>query len=210
MSLKLVTAPSEEPVSLDEAKLHLKLASGVTSPPSTHPDDAIIVSLIETSRIWCESFQHRSYITQTWTLYLDRFPSGRQIEIPLPPLQQISSLSYKDENDTLQIVSFLDTSGSAVFETDDYIIDVASEPGRLCIKNGRSWPNTSCNVQAVQLQFIAGYGAAADVPKNMKSAILLKLSDLYENRGDAERQFVTATKVDVVKALLWADRITHR
>jgi uncharacterized phiE125 gp8 family phage protein len=177
MSRKLVTAPAEEPISLDEAKNHLRI--------DTYPDDDLVTRQIKAARRWCENYQNRAYVTQTWTLYLDRFPRGNYIEVPLPPLQSIASLSYKDENGDLQTVSFLDPSGTALLSTDDYDIDIASEPGRLVLKDGAAWPGTSRNTQSVQINFVAGYGAAADVPEDIKTAIYLKLSDIYENRGDS-------------------------
>jgi uncharacterized phiE125 gp8 family phage protein len=197
----MTTAPAEEPVSRDEAKLHLKID---TSPPTAHPDDSLVDVLIKAARRWCERYQNRAYVTQTWTLYLDRFPDEDYVEIPLPPLQCVESMTYKDAAGTTQTVSFLDPSGTAQLETDDYLVDVARKPGRLYLKYGAYWPSTLDEAQAVQIRFVAGYGLAADIPEEVKSAICLKLSDLYENRGDEAPggRFEAA-----VESLLWPDRI---
>lgn len=174
--------PAAEPISLSEAKLHLKIDD---SSPSTNPDDTLITGLIVAARRWCEDYQNRAYITQTWSLYLNRFPRhDHYIEIPKPPLQNIVSLSYKDGSGVLQTVSFLDPSGTYLIETDEYIVDASRRPGRLWLKNSATWPITLHEANAVIIQFVAGYGAATDVPAEIKSAILMKLSDLYENRGD--------------------------
>jgi uncharacterized phiE125 gp8 family phage protein len=199
MSTKPITAPAEEPISLDEAKNHLRID---TSPVTPHPDDNLVTRKIKEARHWCEDFQNRAYITQIWKQYLDRFPCRNYIEIPLPPLQSIVSLSYKDETGILQAVSFLDPSGTSLLETDDYIVDIASEPGRLVLKDNKSWPWTSRDVQSVQIIFVAGYGAASEVPDDYKAAIYLKLSDFYENRGDGD-----SASEDAAKSLLWPDRI---
>jgi uncharacterized phiE125 gp8 family phage protein len=201
VNLKCDTEPTVEPISIDEAKLHLRLD---TSPVSDHPDDPLITALIKASRRWCEKFQNRHYITQTWSLYLDRFPKEDYIKIPSPPLQSIVALEYKDSSGALQTVSFLDPSGTALMETDDFIVDETVEPGRLCLKNGKAWPTALLEAKAIRIQFVSGYGAAEDVPDETKTAIYLKLSDLYENRGDTEpgSRFETAAQ-----SLLWLDKI---
>lgn len=200
-SRKIVTPPAIEPLTLDEAKTHLKLD---TSPITAHPDDTLIEGLIIAARVYCEQiFQNRAYITQTWDLKLDKFPAEKEIRIPLPPLQSLVWLKYKDSSGTLQTVSFLDGSPEVpIFETTDYIVDIDSEPGRLALKNGKSWPTTIMEAQAVQIRFLAGYGDAADVPDLIKAAIKLKLADLYENRGDANKSSIEGA----LQALL-ADRI---
>ena len=207
--MKLILAPTEEPISLVEARLHLRLDVAETSPPSTHPDDTLINIWLKAARRYAENFNSRASITQTWQLYLDRFPRHRYIALPKPPLQYVSSLSYKDSAGTLQVVSFVDPSGTALLETDDYIVDIAQEPGRLCLQNGSTWPATIREAQAVIVEYVCGYSSAADVPADVKASILLKLSDLYENRGDSERTHVANTRDDAMKSLLWPDKVVY-
>jgi uncharacterized phiE125 gp8 family phage protein len=206
MTLKIVTEPIEEPSSLEEAKLQLRIS---TSPPTAHPDDALIAIMAKAARRWCEGFQGRAYVTQVWDLYLDRFPRGRALELPLPPLQYVESITYRDAAGTDTVVSLLDPSGEGLLETDDYLVDIASEPGRLILKDGRSWPSTGNDPHSVRIRFTAGYGDAEDVPDDFRIAILMRLSDMYENRGDSERAIVTDTKIDTVKLLLWPERVIH-
>jgi uncharacterized phiE125 gp8 family phage protein len=65
-------------------------------------------------------------------------------------------------------------------------VDAFSEPGLICFAYGKSWPATYPETNAVRIRFVAGYGAAADVPCEIKHAILLKVADLYEYRGGDE------------------------
>ena len=51
-------------------------------------EDTLLNSLITVARQYCEAFQARAYITQTWELWLDKFPGKDHIAIPLPPLQE--------------------------------------------------------------------------------------------------------------------------
>jgi uncharacterized phiE125 gp8 family phage protein len=184
MEPKLITPPGEEPVTLQEAREHLRLESG---------EDQYLTDLITAARRHCESFQGRAYVTQTWELYLNAFPGGC-IKVPLPPLQEITFIKYKDSAGNLQT---LDPS--------QYVVDAFSEPGLICRAYGKSWPGTYPETHAVQIRFTAGYGAAADVPQEIKHAILLKVADLYEHRGGDEG--IDKNINDAIESLLWPDRI---
>jgi uncharacterized phiE125 gp8 family phage protein len=183
MFLKTILPPDDEPVTLQEARTHLRLETG---------EDQYITNLIAVARRYCESFQGRAYITQTWDLRLNAFPHGC-IRIPLPPLQEITFIKYKDH---AGVVQTLDPS--------DYVVDVFGEPGLICRAIGKSWPTTYPEINAVQIRFVAGYGAAADVPPETKHAILLKVADLYEHRGGDEG--VDRNIQDAIESLLWPDR----
>jgi uncharacterized phiE125 gp8 family phage protein len=163
----------------------------LNSPTST--EDTYLASLITAARKHCEYFLGRSLITQTWDLYLDSFPNEEYIEIPYPPLQSVTTLKYKDTAGALQ-----------TWAATNYIVDIITEPGRISLAYGISWPSTYAEIQAVQIRFVAGYGLAVSVQKHIKQAILMKLTDLYEHRGDME----SSAEIDkTVEALLWADRI---
>jgi uncharacterized phiE125 gp8 family phage protein len=84
------------------------------------------------------------------------------------------------------------------------VVNAFSEPGLIFFAYGNSWPATYPEANAVQIRLVAGYGLADDVPKEVKQAILLKIADLYENRGD--RQAGKAME-EAVESLLWPDRI---
>jgi uncharacterized phiE125 gp8 family phage protein len=190
MPRKLFSSPVEEPVKLSEAKSQLQL-----SPDEQHADDDLIYSYIRAARIYCEQLLERSLVTQTWDLYLDSFPEEKIIEIPRPPLQSVTWLKYKDGAGALQTL-----------DADTYIVDVVSEPGRIVLANAQSWPDVYDEIQAVQVRFVCGYGLAAAVPENIKSAIKLKLTDLYANRGDSAPN----EAVDrAIKALFSSDEILY-
>ncbi len=158
-------------------------------------EDTDIARYIKTARRHCEKFQNRAYVTQTWDLFLDRFPAAEEIRIPLPPLQSVTWVKYKD---TAQILQTWDPA--------NYIVDTAREPGRVALAYGKSWPSTIEEIQSVQIRFVCGYGLAADVPAEVKQAILLKVADLYEHRGD---QVADPNIERAIEDLLWDERIIY-
>lgn len=168
----------------------------------TATDDSLVSAMITAARLYCEKFQGRVYISQTWDLYLDAFPAEAFIRIPWPRLQSpLIHLKYKDTAGVLQ-----------TWAAANYIVDAIKEPGRVALAESISWPTTQPVIQAVQIQFVCGYGdLASDVPENIKNAIKLKLTDLYENRGDEmtvrdiqERRIAIE---HAIESMLWQDKV---
>lgn len=181
-SLLLLTPPATEPITLAEAKAHLRVE--VTD------DDALITALIAAVRQSCEAFTGRALISQTWRLWLDRasaitnvdatYPwnddddSGNIVPLPRAPLQNVTSIS-----------SFAEDGTETVFSAANYYIDAASLPGRLVLKDNASWPAILRRVAAIKIDFVVGYGdTAASVPAALIQGMKQHLAQLYANRGD--------------------------
>jgi uncharacterized phiE125 gp8 family phage protein len=166
--VRLATAPTTEPIDIDEAKEHLRV--------DHNADDALIDGLIGSARVGCEQIARRAFLPQTWDLILDAWPTGNVIELPYPPLQSVSAITYVDSDEQSHTLS-----------TADYGVDADSEPGRVYLKYGKSWPGGTLRpLAAIKVRFVAGYADADAVPWNYKVAIKLTLSAYYENRGDGD------------------------
>jgi len=94
-AIVLSVEPSEEPVSIEEAKAHLRV--------DIEDDDNLILNLITAARKKAETILKRSLITQTLIYYPDDWPDGDYIELPLPPLQSVSSVTYTDYSGAVTI-----------------------------------------------------------------------------------------------------------
>lgn len=166
MIFKLVTQPVAEPVSLAEAKTHLRV--------DVADDDTYIGTLISGARLACEQVSRRAFVTQEWELSLESWPETNYIQLPRPPLASVTSISYVDSGGTTQTMS-----------AGDYVVDTASEPGRVWLGYGKSWPSATLRPgPAITVRFVAGYGNAAAVPQNYKQALLLLIGHYYENREE--------------------------
>jgi uncharacterized phiE125 gp8 family phage protein len=141
---------------------------------SSDPDEQYLQNCIKVARQFCEHVQGRSYITQTWDLVLDDFPDDEHVELPMPPLISVTSITYKDTAGASQTMS-----------ASDYVVDTYSEPGRVCLAYGATWPSTYDEVNCITIRYVAGYGAASSVPEDTKQAILLMIAHYYENREPA-------------------------
>jgi uncharacterized phiE125 gp8 family phage protein len=173
MKTKIKTAPATEPVTLEEVKRHLRLAVSAAQASGYSEEDEWFTRSIAAARRMVEQELGRVLITQTWYVYLDKWPSSRFIELPYPPLAS-ATVKYRLEDD-----SGYDNTFS------DVIADLITEPGRVVLAADEYWPTgTLYPVNPIQVEFGCGYGAASAVPSGIKSAILLKLSDLHEERGE--------------------------
>ena len=167
-ALRLKTSPAKEPVSLAEAKLHLKIEATDTA------EDDPIKRLITAARRRAEVSTGRALVTQTWTLALDGFPGG-VIEVPRPPLSSVASITYIDPEGATQTLA-----------ADRYRVDAQREPGRLTPAWDESWPATRPVSNAVEVQFLAGYGDPGKVPEDIRQALLLIVGRYYAHREDVQ------------------------
>ena len=164
MGLKLITAPTELPVSLAEMKEHLHY--------TLDDQDARITSLIHVAREAAETETDRALCPQGWKLTLDGFPSGQTlIRIPKPPLESIDSVLYTDPAGNVQTL-----------DPADYQVDTDSEPGRIAPASGLAWPETHPEaLGAVAVIFTAGWQAANQVPAEIKHAMKLLVGHWFVN-----------------------------
>lgn len=194
MNRSLVTAATEYPVTLAEAKLHLRVSDSYTE------EDSLIAKLIASATHQAETFAARSFVTKTWDLRLDLgdTPCGSMsvLVMPAPPLQSVTSITY------------VDTSGvSQTWGSGNYVVDSKSEPGRVMPAYGQSWPATRDHINVMTVRFVAGYGGAQQVPQPIKQAILLIVGELYERRENAIAGVPINTVPMSAEALLWPFRM---
>lgn len=169
MVLRLITAPTSYPVTLEEVQKHC-------SAPETD-FESILEICRKAATDEAEQFTGRALIEQTWDLYLDAFPTQGPIRIPKPPLIEVVGV-YVDE---------------ALIDTATYIVDAdsdpAGQPARVTLATGGSWPTPSASANAVRIRFRAGYVEDGDaspivatVPYAIKAAILMIAGTLFANR----------------------------
>lgn len=164
MTAVLLTGPAVEPVTLDEAKAHLKVDHSY--------EDLLITSLITAARMHLELETRRVFITQTWLLILDAWPRRRALTLPVAPLQAVDSVTVYDDGDTPVIV-----------DAATYFVDAASVPPRLVLRASGAWPKPGRAANGIEIQLTAGYGdTASDVPQPLRQALLLSIAHWYERR----------------------------
>lgn len=232
-ALATLYAPLAEPVHLDEVKSWLRM--------DTTAEDALIQALIRSARTYAEQFLGRALVNQTLIWASDSFyrlvslgglplgstlgalggggyvsfalpeaailgltPFGTPLRLPSPPLLAVDSIQYTDPDGTLQ------TMASA-----DYQVDKLTEPARLLPAYGKAWPSTRAVLNAVKIQFRAGYvtpfaatgGQAALAAKRHPYAVndVLRLTN---SGGALPAGFAAATDYYVVDATTDAPKLS--
>lgn len=164
MALSVVSAAAVDPVLVADIKTHLRIDHS--------SDDSYLTSLITLATKRVENDTHRALITQTLKVIYDSFPGGRLINLIRSPVQSVTHVKYYPETGTLTTLS-----------SDYYRLDSASTPARIILKDGWCWPTTWDDFNAIEIQFVAGYGASgASVPPEIVHAIKLLVGHYYNNR----------------------------
>lgn len=183
MALVQTSGPAAEPVTLSEAKAHLR-ADGTA-------EDVLISSLILTSRLHIEAALGMALITQSWMLLLDAWPAGVSVSLPIRPVQAITQARVLAADLTPTILA-----------ASDYILEGKGIPPRL-VRTGLQWPLPGRAASGIEIAFTAGYGAAgSDVPAPIRHAILMLIAHWYEHRDPIEIGSVDANIPQSVSELL--------
>ena len=193
-SVQVKTPAVNLPLTLGEVKASLSI------PDSDDTQDANLVGTLRACITACERYTRRTFVTTTWTMFMDRFPGQKlpwwtgvrqgpdteltdliePIVIPRPPLLTIVSIKSHNQDGTT-------TTATA----STYIVDVGSEPGRAALKVSQSWPSGPLRaINGVEVEFTAGYGlTGSDVPAPIRDALLLCVGETHANRDGAPAKF---------------------
>lgn len=159
-SIKRLTSPSVLPVSLVQAKEHLRL-----SPSDTTHDDQLTL-LLEAATERLEQDLDRQIIDASY--------SQSQLGWNKEGSNSGAIKLYRKSINAVTSVKYVNPDGDTVtLAPEEYIVDL----GRSCVFPAvdTEWPTVHSNhPSAVEVTFQAGYGSSADtVPRLLKSAILL-------------------------------------
>ncbi len=162
MTAILIDPPAIEPVTLAEAKAHLRLTGT--------DDDDYVAAMITAARIQVESATRRVLIDQGWRIFRDDWPESGRIDLPIVPLKQVTAVTvYDAEGDP------------TVLPATAWTLDTASAPARLAL--GGTAPVPGRPINGIEIDLVAGYGASGlSVPQPLRLAIMTLVARWYEDR----------------------------
>lgn len=156
------TGPVGEPVTLAEAKAHLRVQHD--------SEDELVSGLLRAAREEVEAATGLALMAQTWRKVLDALPRDRTVRLAPHPVREVLSVTVFGE----------DGEGSVV-DPAGYVVDAVSRPARVHFRTPLA-PTASLN--GIEIDFVAGHGeAATDVPDLLKRALLILVAHWYEFRG---------------------------
>lgn len=159
----LLAGPAEEPVTLAEAKAWLKVDGA--------DEDALIATLITAARLHLESVTGRALVTQSWRLVLDCWPAGGVVRLPIAPMQTLTAIRAFDEDGdehAIALAQFLAESGVM--------------PARLILPATVDGMPALRQRLGIEIDYVAGFGAADAVPQELKQALLVLVAHWFEHR----------------------------
>lgn len=182
MSTRLIVPPAALAVSMEDARLAARVDVDLDG---TSALDTEIANAVRTYTVEAETETNRAIIDQTWRVTLDAFAGAIKL----------------DKARVLQVehVKYCDTTGvQKTLDPQDYQVDAESEPGYIVPAPGHAWPATAQRINAVEVQYRAGYGEDhAAVPAGVKGFILARVAEHFETGGQPKNEYV--------KRLLWSE-----
>lgn len=190
VNLKLKTPPTENPVSVSEAKTYLRIDNNI--------EDAEIEMMISASVSILEKYADTRFIKATYIEYQDRFPSDMNTpwfdgvqEMPISMINGNSRFVRLSQGPIFNLVSFNTYSDDGIpipFSASNFVLDTSGPYGRVALKIGGVWPTTVLRaVNALELEYTVGLSeSASGCPSAIKQAVLLMVARMYEKRGDED------------------------
>ena len=160
---QVITPASTYPVSLTEAKSHLKV--------DTTADDTYITSIIKAATQLSEEYTNRFFIDTVIDQTCSDFAQLQTLF--KSKVSAVAHVKYYDSDNSLQTLS------ASVYDT-----QLNYEPSQIQLADDKSFPEITKRNDAVVARYTVGYGSAAsDVPEIIKQAILLTIGNFYQNRN---------------------------
>ena len=168
MSLSIVTDVTEEPVSIDECKAHLRI--------DFDDDDAYLAGCIMAARQWVEGQTKKALMPRTYDYKIDwGWPTKHGkfwIDLPVNPVASVTSISY------------VDTAGATqTLASSQYTVEARGHHSYIVEAYDVTWPTIRSVPSAVTVRFVAG--DASNIPQTLHRAVMVLAGHLYEHRETA-------------------------
>lgn len=161
-----------EIITLTEAKAWLRV--------TRTNEDTLIQSLLDASIRWADGVCKRVFAAQDYEFYTDCFSN---IELPNAPIEEIV-LSY---------MAYGETTYTTISDTKYILNNTNIEPTVEWIDSTYVLPKVATRHDAVKVVYSGGF-AAETLPENVKTAVLLKLNTLYDNRVEENKRWTTSAE----------------
>jgi hypothetical protein len=181
--IKVTTAPTAEPLSLQEVKEYLRVDDAT--------DERVVQPLIIAARQFAEEHMNRALMQQTFTLMLDAVIDQDQplyegmrtapdlnyyknyIVLPKSPVQSVTSVK-----------TFNDSDEATTMAATKYYVDTQREPAKIVLRTGETFPTALRVANAIEVIYVAGYTSAFTIPEPIRLGMLQHIAYMYEHRGD--------------------------
>ena len=92
--------------------------------------------------------------------------------------------------------------------TSRYLSNSWSFRARIVLRNGETFPTALRVANAIEIEYVAGYGSISQIPEPIKVGMLQHIAFMYEQRGDMGDYLNARTFPPMVKGL-YAPYVIH-
>jgi len=159
MTMEKVSPPVALAVSMDAARLALRRDDAALDLSIEIALDALIAE--------AEQLTGQAFVNRAMRLTLDAFPDAIRLAAPTFSVESVQYLDVDGQPQTL--------------DPADYYADIITKPGYIVPGAGKAWPATFERINAVTVNFTAGYGPTdATVPSGVKHYLLARLQQQFD------------------------------
>jgi uncharacterized phiE125 gp8 family phage protein len=163
-----VTTATDDAISLEEIKDHLRIERGETA------DDEYLEGLRDVATEHVQDLTGLRLLTSVWYSYREDWPDHDNFELPYAPLQSVASTG----------ITYTPSSGGSLkFSSTGWQQDSVSVPPRVVLKYDNDWPSEQLDINnPIRIKATYGYATSSKIPASLKHAMLLMIGNWYEHR----------------------------
>lgn len=183
MGYTVINSPSWHPITLIEAKVHLRVEHDL--------ENDLIEGLIAAATDRAEGFLNRKIpsqkVRETWNDWneLRCIQNGKQyLELTAAPVQSIELFNYLPCGKEIPVE----------ITSDEYRVNMTDLLTTIAMKGNASFPTETVEFAGITVEYTVGYAAIGKVPKAIKQAMLLMIGTWYDCRDDSVRNLPTASE----------------
>lgn len=160
-------------IGLAESAISLEAARLAARVDGDELDDDVLTAAIAYTEA-AEHLTNRAFVQGSWKAGYRGF--GAEMVLPKPPLVSVTRVSFYDPSGVLRVL-----------DPQDYFVDVDAEPAVLTPAPGRTWPQTIDRKNAVEVQYVCGYGPTeASVPQTVKQYVKVRIQQQFSPVANAK------------------------
>lgn len=186
MVLTVTSIPSDEPLTLEDAKRHLRRWDDDL--------DGDIATLISVARDYAEQFAARTLRTSVTRVLKQACWWPCDLHLPYPPLLGVTSVTYYDTANASQTLS-----------SSNYHVELSTNGGgRLVWATDATVPGLYVRPDAVTVTFTTGYEEASSIPATAIHAIKTKLTELFGVGSEGELKAAGTATDKLLSMIDWS------
>lgn len=195
MGIRLVIAPTLEPITLGDVKLQCRI-------DDTASDALITGTIIPAARAKAEQYMGAVLMQRTFDMLLDTFPTSSaswmsewtgDVQFERPPAWNSGCISPNPL--TIVSIKYIDAAGvQQTLDPATYSIDDSTWPFYALPAVGTDWPTARAQANAWAIRYTLGYDDTAKVPADVRSWLLLTAGFLWAHRESID---LTGKTIDI-------------